>query len=116
MVTYYNNFMFNEHNVCINSQLIVLDPYTMVKVAQCGENSWVYGYSYICGSSPCMRDIDVCNTRKSAIYQGLKKLLSLLNDHIKRDSYMLSKKSAIKTANLIKDKLKEMQPVQLSLF
>lgn len=79
--TRYGDFIFNKHGVCVNYERIEIDNNTRVEIAQCGDNAWVYGFSYSWGGSPCMRDVDVCKTREQAIKRGLSHLLLCLEQH-----------------------------------
>lgn len=103
-ITKYRDFIFNEHKVCTNPEIINLEKWTWVEVAQCGDNAWVYGYRYDWGGSPCMRDVDVCDTREQAVKQGLKELLK-----------QLEQRSDCKAAaKIVREKLFETR--QLTLF
>lgn len=54
MRTSYGKYTFNEHKVCLNPDIVEIQEWTRVEVAQCGEDAWVYGYTYDWGGSPCM--------------------------------------------------------------
>lgn len=104
MRTTFGKYVYNEHKVCINPDTIEICDYTRVEIAQCGDDTWVYGYKYYWGGSPCMRDIDVCLTRDEAIREGLKRLLKNLEHH----------KDCRAAAKIVREKLFETR--QLSLF
>lgn len=104
MRTHFGKYVFNEHKVCLNPDTIEIDSQTRVKVAQCGDDSWVYGFSYAWGGSPCMRDIEVCTTKDDAIRECLMRLNVVLSRH----------KDCKASAKLIREKLFETR--QLTLF
>ena len=71
-------YEFNKHGVCTNPDIISIEGYTRVEVAQCGDGAWVNGLTTLNGGSPCMRDIDVAPTKEDAIREGLKRLIRWL--------------------------------------
>lgn len=104
MRTSFGKYIFNEHKVCLNPDIVKIQEWTRVEVAQCGEDAWVHGYTYDWGRSPCMRDINVCATRDEAIRNGLTRLLRNLEQ----------RKDCKDAAKLVREKLFETR--QLSLF
>lgn len=72
-------YAFNKHNVCTNPDVIRIDGWVKVEVAQCGEGAWVYGFTAHNGGSPCMRGILVYPTKDDAIREGLKHLIRWLS-------------------------------------
>lgn len=71
-------YEFNKHGVCINPDIINIEDYTRVEVAQCENGAWVYGLKTINAGSPCMRGFDECPTKDDAIREGLKRLINWL--------------------------------------
>lgn len=104
MRTTFGKYTYNEHKVCINPDVVDIDTTTRIEISQCGENAWVYGYTYDWGGSPCMRDIDVCATKEEAIREALKRLLKNLKHH----------PNCKASAKLVREKLFETR--QLTLF
>lgn len=76
-------YEFNKHGVCTNPDIIRIDGWVRVEVAQYGEGAWTYGFTAHNGGSPCMRNTHVCPTKDDAIREGLKRLICWLSKDAK---------------------------------
>lgn len=120
MSTYYGIYEYNEHNVCVNPDIVTVDNHTWVKVAQRSEDEWVYGFWYYNGSSPCMRGVEVCESREHAIKCALKALLAALERSAKwnkmNDGGQSLSAALFASAKRTSAKLEEFSYKQLALF
>jgi hypothetical protein len=115
----FGKYEYNKHNVCRNPDMIQIDKYTGIKVAQCDEDKWVYGYNTYMASSPCMRDVMVCETRERAVLLALEALRYALIASAKWYKTMEYKADYNRTRTTIasvEQKLKGLTVTQLELF
>lgn len=116
-------FRFNEHNVCLNPDKIIIGKHVMIKVAEyAGE--WVSGHDYMfvnTGSGhPCSKRGEKHPNKMEAVKYEIKKVIRFIEDDINlhKDTvwYQTDIKRMKKSVKDLKQYLFDITHVQLSLF
>ena len=117
-------YRFNEHNVCLNPDEIIIGKHVMIEVAEY-NGKWVSGHFYmlnLCGDgTPCsIKLYGGFSTKDEAIKFEIRKVIQKMNHEIEfhkdRDGWRSEIKRLKKYVNLLKQYLFDMTHVQLSLF
>lgn len=116
-------FKFNENNVCLNPDQIIIGRHVMIQVAEyAGE--WVSGHDYMftnTGSGhPCSKRGEKHPNKTEAVKYEIKEIIQLIENKIKlhKDTvwYQADIKRMKKSIKDLKQYLFDITHVQLSLF
>lgn len=116
-------FEFNEWGVCLNPEIVRIDEYIKIELAE-GEKAWMFGYYYFYVNTgygcPCSAKEKAFETKEDALKYAIKRIIKQLEKHIIThkdcDWQAADIKRLKKSIKNLKEKLFDLTHVQLSLF
>ena len=118
-------YEFNKYDVCVNADIVKIDEYVEIRLAQMNDGRWCCGYSYnyssTFASSPCMSlEWMAHNTREDALKGTIADLISYIERNRKtyqdNEEYITDVKRMSSSIRRLKEYLFDLTHVQLTLF
>ena len=116
-------FKFNERNVCFNPDVIRINDYVTIEIAEC-DGVWMsgshYGFKHMFYGSPCMKGNVNFPTRIESLKNEIDRLIRRIKRDEERSKYSEFHQPDIrmmkKSVKDLKQYLFNITHVQLSLF